>query len=418
MKKWLILGIILAITIPVTLFFYPYPPLQPPKANDTGATQEGVEELVNANNKFAFEFYSELLKTSNKDENIFYSPYSIFSALAITFEGAEGQTAEEMKSTLHLPTNVTLLRPNFAAIYNSINAKTGNYELRTGNALWIQKDYPISEDYKKVVEEYYGGKAANVDFERETEKSRETINSFIAEQTNNKIKELIPKEALTSDTRLVITNAIYFKGMWQWQFNKSKTYEEDFKVASNKTVKVQMMHMEPKDEVFNYTELDNLQILELPYKNGSVSMLILLPKTNIEEIEANLTYEKLKEYRSMLKETELSDIYLPRFEFSTKYNLNQILENLGMKTAFDPLTANFSKLTNVERLYISLVLHQAYINVSEEGTEAAGATAVIISKVSKPSGIVFKVDHPFIFIIQERSTGNILFMGKVVDPTK
>jgi len=418
MKKWLILGIVLTITIPVTLFFYPYPPLQPPKANDTGATQEGVEELVNANNRFAFEFYSELLKTGNKDENIFYSPYSIFSALAITFEGAGGQTAEEMKSTLHLPTNVTLLRPNFAAIYNNINAKTGNYELRTGNALWIQKDYPISEDYKKVVEEYYGGKAANVDFERETEKSRETINSFIAEQTNNKIKELIPKEALTSDTRLVITNAIYFKGVWQWQFNKSKTYEEDFKVAPNKTVKVQMMHMKPKDEVFNYTELDNLQILELPYKNGSVSMLILLPKTNIEEIEANLTYEKLKEYRSMLKETELSDIYLPRFEFSTKYNLNQILENLGMKTAFDPLTANFSKLTNAERLYISLVLHQAYINVSEEGTEAAGATAVIISKASKPSEIVFKVDHPFIFIIQERTTGNILFMGKLVDPTK
>ena len=406
-KKWLIVGLVLAITLPVVYFLYPYPPLQPPLANDTGWTQEGVQQVVNANNKFAFELYSQLAK--NETGNIFYSPYSIFSALTMTYEGAGGETAEEMKNVLHLP-ETSILRPNFARIYNEINKRTNAYELRTGNALWLQKDYPFYDNYKKIVEEYYGGKAANVDFEKETEKSRETINSFIAEQTNNKIKELIPNGVLTHETVAVLTNAIYFKGTWEYKFDKSQTREEDFKVTSNKTVKVQMMRM--SDVKLNYSDLGNLQILELPYKGGEISMLILLPRGDLKDIESNLTLEKISQYRSRMMETEIS-VSLPKFEFSTKYELGGTLQNLGMKKAFG--VADFSRMSpNGKGLFISFVLHQAYIKVDEEGTEAAAATAVGISKTA---AMTFRADHPFIFIIQERKTGNILFIGRVVDPT-
>ena len=187
-KKILTFGIALlmvaVVTAAVVLFLYPYEPKQLHKASDTGWTQQGVQEVVNANNQFAFDLYSELSKSETG--NIFYSPYSISTALAMTYEGAKGQTAEEMKSIFHFPEN-SILRPNFAKIYNDINEAGKAYELRTDNALWVQQDYPLLEDYIDRVEKYYGGKAANLDFMKETEKSRQTINSFIEEQTNNKI---------------------------------------------------------------------------------------------------------------------------------------------------------------------------------------------------------------------------------------
>ena len=183
-----------------------------PLVDDTSSTKQGIQMVVDANNKFAFDLYSQLNKTEKG--NIFYSPYSISAALAMTYEGAKGQTADEIKSVFHFPED-SILRPNFARIYNEINKNEEDYESRTGNALWIQKDYPFLEDYINIVEKYYGGKASNLDFVKEAEKSRQTINSFIEEQTNGKIKDLIPKGVLDSLTRLVLTNAIYFKGTWQ-----------------------------------------------------------------------------------------------------------------------------------------------------------------------------------------------------------
>jgi len=408
------LALFLVIIATAAIFFpYPYEPTQPPKANDTGLTKEGVQEVVNANNKFALELYSELNK--EEKENIFFSPYSIFSALAITYEGARGQTAEEIKSVFHFP-ETNILRPNFAAIYNEINKGYKDYELRTGNALWIQKDYPLLEDYTKSVKEYYGAKAANLDFARETEKSRQTINEFIENQTNGKIKDLIPQGFLIPQTRLVITNAIYFKGTWEWEFDPTETKEMDFKINPNNTAKVPMMHMEPKNVFFNYTETEDLQILELPYKGNEISMLILLSKEN-KTIEP-LTIEKIEEWKEEMRETELEAIYLPKFEFKTKYNLNDILKTLGMKSAFDPGKADFSGMTITEKVWIDFVLHQAYVKVDEKGTEAAAATAVGILGTGLVSKPIFKADHPFIFIIQQKATGNILFLGKVVDPTK
>jgi serpin B len=415
MKKFLMIGIILLLvsvaTASTVLFLYPYPPKEPPRADDTGWTKEGVQEVVNGNNKFALELYSELSKSEKG--NIFFSPYSISSALAIVYEGARGRTAEEIKSVFHFPSYETL-RPNFAAIYNSINKGYKDYELRTGNALWVQQSFPLLEEYTSTVERYYGGKATNLDFVGETEKSRETINSFIEEQTNGKIKDLIPQGFLSPQTVLVITNAIYFKGTWVWEFDPKETREMDFKISSNNTIKVPMMFMKPSEKArFNYTETDDLQILELPYKGGKISMLILLPKGDLSSIEP-LTLEKIEEWKSKMKETELDSIYLPKFEFKAKYFLNDNLKRLGMPTAFTP-SADFSGIT-AGNIWISSVIHEGYVKVDEKGTEAAAATAVIIARAIR--GNVFRADHPFIFIIQERDTGNILFLGRVVNPTQ
>ncbi|MGC8885406.1 MAG: serpin family protein [Candidatus Nanoarchaeia archaeon] len=415
-KKVLIIGIaLLMVAVSATatvLFLFPYEPKHPPKADDSGSTQQGIQEVVNANNQFAFELYSELSKA--QDGNIFYSPYSIFAALAMTYEGARGQTAEEMKSVFHFPEN-DILRPNFAAIYNNINKGYRDYELRTGNALWVQQDYSLLKDYMSRVEKYYGGKAANVDFVKETEKSRQTINSFIEEQTNNKIKELIPPDILNPSTILVLTNAIYFKGTWVWEFDPKDTQEMDFKINSTNVVKVPMMHMKPDKARFNYADLGDLQILELPYKGKKISMLILLPTKNLSNIESSLTAEKLSEYKKQMQETEL-DIYLPKFEFNTKYFMKNTLSALGMPTAFT-YSADFTGMSPTGGLYIREVIHQAYVKVDEKGTEAAAATAVVMEKAFVLRNI-FRADHPFIFIIQEKETGNILFMGRVIDPTK
>ncbi|MEM7819777.1 MAG: serpin family protein [Candidatus Aenigmatarchaeota archaeon] len=419
MNKILINGIIVLfmvsiVTAGAVLFIFPYEPKQPPKADDTGFTSQGVQEVVNANNKFAFDLYSELDKSEKG--NIFYSPYSIFAALAIAYEGTKGKTADEIKSVFHFPEN-DILRPNFAAIYNEINKGYKDYELRTGNALWVQQDYPLLEDYTNRVERYYGGKAANVDFVKETEKSRQTINSFIEEQTNNKIKDLLPPSSLSPLIRLIITNAIYFKGTWVWQFDPKDTREMDFKITPTNVVKVPTMYMKPDKAMFNYADLGDLQILELPYKSEEISMLILLPTENLDIIESSLTPEKLEEWKSKMQETRLDAIYLPKFEFNTKYSLKDILSTLGMPTAFDMNLADFSGMTTAEKIWIDFIIHQAYVKVDEKGTEAAATTAIGMMGSAAQRNI-FKADHPFIFIIQQKDTGNILFIGRVVDPTK
>jgi len=398
-------------TVPESLSS-PYDSKEPPRVDDTGSASQGIQEVVNGNNKFAFELYSQLSKSENG--NVFYSPYSIFSALAMTYEGARGKTAEEMKSVFHFP-ELDILRPNFAVIYNEINKGAKEYELRTGNALWVQHDFPLLNDYTSIVERYYGGKTANLDFVKETEKSRQIINRFIEEQTNKKIKDLIPPGYLNILTRLVLTNAIYFKGTWQWQFDVSETTIGDFKITPDNIIKVPMMKMRPEKATFNYAETEDLQILELPYKGNKISMLILLPRRDLNSIESSLTAEKLNEYKSKMKNTKLTLISLPKFEFDCKYFLEDVLSTLGMSTVFSE-EADFSGMTGSRNLFIDQVIHQAYVMVDEKGTEAAGATAVVMKGLSVAEPIVFRADHPFIFLIQEKATGIILFVGKVVNP--
>lgn len=417
-----------AVSATVIYFMFPYDPKQPPKTDDTGSTLEGIQQVINANNQFAFDLYSILAKS--EDGNIFYSPYSISAALAMTNEGAKGETSDEIKSVFHFP-DFDILRPNFAAIYNNINKKNEVYELRTGNALWAQYDYDFLENYINNVERYYGGKVANLDFVTETEKSRQTINAFIEEQTNNRIKDLIPEGMLDPLTRLVITNAIYFKGLWKWEFDESNTREHDFKITPDNIVKTPMMYMEPEDITFNYADLEKLRILELPYKGEKISMLILLPKQgeeydfmtgetivfNYTLNDIELSFEKFNEYKAQMRETELDSILLPKFEFDTKYFMKDTLSVMGMPTAFSN-NADFSGMDGTRNLYISQVIHQAFVKVDEKGTEAAAATAVIMRLTAAMPRKDFKANHPFIFIIQEIETGNILFMGKINDPTQ
>jgi serpin B len=423
----LLIGAVLTIVATVILFRYQQQQDQPPEVNDTGSTQSGIQQVVDANNQFAFDLFSELDKS--EQGNIFYSPYSISAALAMTYEGAKGQTADEMKTVFHFPES-EILRPNFAAIYNDINKENKDYELKTGNALWAQYDYKFLDDYTERVEQYYGGKVRNLDFAKETEKSRQTINTYIEDQTNNKIKDLIPEGLLDPMTRLVLTNAVYFKGTWVVEFDKSDTTDQDFKVAPDNVVKAPMMSMSPEEKSFNYADLEKLQILELPYKGDKISMLILLPKQGevfdyesgesimfdytLEDIEMSL--EKLNEYKLVMRETELNSITLPKFKFDTKYFMSETLRAMGMPTAFG--SADFSGMDGTKNLQISEVIHQAFISVDEEGTEAAAATAVIMKETAFMPRNEFRADHPFVFIIQEKETGNILFLGRVTDPTK
>jgi len=410
-KTWITLLLVLAILSTTRLLISAYDPTFPAKLDDNGWSEQGIQEVVNANNQFALDLYSKL--NEDEDGNIFYSPYSIFSSLAMTYEGAKGQTAEEMELVLHYP-DKNILRPNYAALFNNINRERTKYELRSPNALWTQNDFPFNEDYIKNIENFYGGKATNVDFINEPEKSRQIINDYIEEQTKGKIKEILPPESIDSLTKLVITNPIYFKGAWVWQFDESKTSEQNFTINPGNVVQTPMMQMASASNL-KYANLEDLEILELPFNGNEISMMILLPKSNLSVIEPSLTAEKLIEYKNQMSTKVYGNILLPKFEFDSKFFMKEVLSSLGMPNAFGG-NANFSGISSAGNLFIKDVIHQAYIKVDERGTVAAATTTSII--LMGESDSVFKADHPFIFIIQDIQTGIILFMGRVTDPSK
>ncbi len=423
-KKILIIVISIAIALAISagLFLFrgskiPVSPITPAKptpamADEAGATLEGVIAVVNAINQFAFDVYSKY--RAQEKGNIFFSPYSISTALVMTYEGAKGKTEEEIQKVFYFPKDEKIRRPNFAIIYNEINKKDKKYTLNTANALWAQKDYRFLSEYFSVVEKYYGGKVANLDFRKDAEGSRITINNWVEDRTNDRIKDLIPVGMIDATTRLVLTNAVYFKGDWLLKFDKSQTIEDDFRISPAETVKVQMMSLAGEKAKFNYAETDDLQILEMPYSGEELSMLIFLPRNNdLQRLEQFFTLEKLNKWKDMLRERKI-DVYMPKFKFETKYFMAKDLIELGMPAAFSD-AADFSGMTGERDLQISEVIHQAFVEVNEEGTEAAGATAVIMKMMAEMS-TVFRADHPFIFLIQERDTGNILFFGRVVEP--
>ena len=386
-----------------------------PMLDENGVTTEGINSVVNANNQFALEFYSNIKNKENG--NIFFSPYSISTALAMTYEGANGQTADEIQSVFHFPEDSSVRRPAFAAVYNLLNKSSSKYKLNTANALWVQKDYQLLNDYTNVIEKYYGGKATNVDFVGATEQSRQTINNWVESKTNNKIKDLFPPNSLNQYTRLVLTNAIYFKGTWAKQFDPKNTKQEDFRLSNGQTTMVSMMRLTGEDAKFNYAETNELQILEMPYDGNELSMIILLPKNDdLKSLEDLLTVEKLNEWKNQLQKKRVN-VFIPKFTFTTKYSLNENLKELGMPLAFTEV-ADFSGLDGTKSLFIQAIVHQAFVEVNEEGTEAAAATGISVGTTSVPQIETFHADHPFIFIINEKETGNILFFGKVSNPTK
>ena len=387
------------------------------KVSQAGKFDSGsaVNSVVNASNQFAFDLYSIL---KGEEGNIFFSPYSLSTAMAMTYEGARGQTAEEIRQVFYYPEDIEILRKGYAETINQINKKDKKYELRTTNALWAQNNYPFLPEYFKTVEKYYGGKVTNVDFVRDTENSRLMINKWVEDQTNNRIKDLIPQGVITPLTRLVLTNAIYFKGNWETQFPKQNTKEADFTAGADKKVRVPMMFIGGRK--FNYAENEFLQLLELPYEGNELAMLVLLPRNELSEVEPFLKPDKIKELMKDMSQEEV-DVYLPRFKFETKYLMGGeqgLLGRMGMPTAFSEMRADFSGMTGKPDLYITEVVHQAFVEVNEEGTEAAAATGIVMGIKAMLEKKVFRADHPFIFFILEKRTGTILFFGRVIDPTK
>ena len=384
-------------------------------------TTDSAKTIVEANNRFAFDLYGQLAgDKENSGENIFFSPFSISTALAITSEGARGQTADEIRAVFHLPEDNTVQREGFAEIIAGINRGASGYTLQTANALWAEQTYPFLPEYIATADRYYGAKTTNLDFINKPDESRITINRWVEEQTEDRIKDLLPPDSVNPATRMVITNAIYFKGTWVKQFDENKTAEEDFRTGSGEIVRIPMMQRTDDEAIFGYTETDTLQVLSMPYASDggkNLSMLVILPEgDDLAAVEPSLDADALAALQQSL-ESQRVRVFFPKFTMETKYFLPKTLAEMGMPTAFTG-GADFSGMDGIGGLFISNVIHQAFVEVNEEGTEAAAATAVVLMKGAAPGEEipVFQADHPFIFLIQDDETGNILFMGRVVNP--
>jgi serpin B len=386
-----------------------------------------IKEAVAGNSDFAFALYGKLKDDPNATKpkgkpngNLFFSPYSISTALAMTYAGASGNTEKQMAETLHFTLTVKRLYPALGALQKQLiqENKSRGYRLLMANALWLQKGEPLMKEFLDVTKDYYGAGISQLDFINETENSRKKINNWVEEKTEDKIKDLIPPNGVDPNTKLVLTNAIYFKGDWKTKFRWWRTRRMDFNVSAKDKIKIRLMHLK---EIFRYYEDEKMQVLELPYKSDELSMLVLLPKEieSIKEVEDTLTTEGLNALLSKMWNAKV-DVYFPRFKMTWgTFVLNNTLAALGMPDAFDPEKADFSGMNGKKNLWIDNVFHKAWIEVNEKGTEAAAATAVgMYRKGAAGLSAVFRVDHPFIFIIKDNRTGSILFMGRVMNPAE
>jgi serpin B len=374
--------------------------------------QASLVAAMQGTTEFALDLYRNLRATEG---NLFFSPYSISAALAMTYAGARADTQTQMAHALHFLPDQKQLHPAFALLAARLEeaGKKGHVQLSAANTLWPRTGYTFLKEFLNLAKKFYGVQITPVDYDDE-EAARNTINKWVEEKTEGKIKDLIASGVLDSATRLVLVNAIYFKGEWGSQFDPRLTSQAPFMVASGEPVQVPMMTCK---HAFKYTEDSDLQILELRYAGDDLTMLVLLPKEidGLEKLEESLTMENLDKWTKALSETEV-DVYLPRFELSFPFRLDDTLKSMGMVYAFSD-QADFSGMDGSQELYLGAVLHKAFVAVEEQGTEAAAATAAIMTlKAISFSPVAFRADHPFVFLIREKSTGCILFIGRVVNP--
>lgn len=366
-----------------------------------------------ANNMFAFAFLS---KVSQQDKgNIFFSPYSISNAFSMVYEGARSTTASEIQSVFHFIQDDTSRKNYVSQINSELNSPSQQYKLSVANALWIQNDYPVLPSYTDTLKQYYTANATNLDLKNDSENSRKIINTWVENKTNQKIVNLLPEGSINKDTRVVLTNAIYFKGNWTNQFEALDTSNQNFTTSQDNIVKVPMM---TKTSSFPYFEDSNMQALKMPYQGEHLSMIILLPKNNdLNELVNSLSVEKLHQLNNNMTIQSVS-AYIPKFTLDTKYTLNDYLSSMGMPSAFSPVDADFTGITGNKDLSISTAVHQAFVKVDEKGTEAAAATGAVTQATSLMlAKEVFRADHPFAFMIYDDQTGLILFLGQVANPT-
>ena len=357
-------------------------------------------------NQFTSDLYQTL--SAGNEDNLFLSPYSISTALAMVYGGARGETESQMENVLYFG-GQGATHPALSYLRTTLNGiqTKGHVELSVDNSLWPQKDYTFLPDYLAMTTEFYGSKIEPVDYMTDTEGARQKINGWVEDQTNDRIKDLIPKGMLDRMTRLVLANAIYFKGNWARQFKAEHTRPSLFRLADGTTTNVPMMSQTAD---FKLAHTPDFQALELPYEGGDLSMLILLPSKSNKLPEFNL--ETLDELQ--FNEMEVM-VQLPKFKLESSFELGDTLAALGMPLAFSG-EADFSGMAGTKNLYISDVVHKAFVEVNEEGTEAAAATAVGMRATSMPP--MFEANHPFLFLIRENLTGTFLFIGRVMDPSK
>jgi len=370
-----------------------------------------ISLVVRGNAAFSADLFSRIA-ASKPDENIFFSPHSISVALAMTYAGAGGRTAEQIASAMGFQGDPDALHGGFAALADALEQGKGLNRLEIANALWGQENYPFLQDFTGLIDRYYGGGFRTVNFKERKEEARGAINDWAAAQTSGKVRELLKPGILNELTRLVLTNAIYFRGNWAARFDPEHTAAAPFHVRPGETAEVQMMH---RAGVFKFAEMDGVKLLEMPYEGENISMVVLLPGITASGDAVPIDLGKLDGWLAAAFPGE-TEIWLPKFRFEAEYKLEEYLKGMGMTDAFSVPPADFSGLNGRKDLYITAVVHKAVIDVNEEGSEAAAATAVVIGTKMAPRKNYFRADRPFIFLIRHNDTGAILFLGRVVRP--
>ncbi len=372
------------------------------------------ENIVKGNTAFALDLYSRL---RGQEGNLFFSPYSISTALAMTYAGAHGETAEQMAKVLHFPGARENVPSAFAALDRELTAgdNSRKYQLYTANALWAQKGHPFLPTYLQLTREAFHAGLNEVDFQNATEEARQTINAWVAKETREKIKDLLAPGVVNDMTRLVLTNAIYFKGSWERPFQKARTRQEPFHLSGAPDLKVAMMHQKGH---FQYLDQPEVQVLQMPYAGKDLAFAVFLPRKvdGLADLERTLTAEKFGAYLGQLHDDQVN-VSIPKFRMTEELQLAKTLSTMGMSAAFKPGEADFSGMDGTHELSLSAVVHKAFVDVNEEGTEAAAATGIGVAatafRVDEP---VFRADHPFLFMIRDLRTQSMLFVGRLVQP--
>jgi serpin B len=396
-----------------------------PRVISPEVPSDDMAALVSSNTAFAFDLYQVLAEASGEGANLFYSPYSISAALAMTYAGAEGETEQEMAETMHVTLPETRLHPAFNALALALAERGqgaegkdgGGFRLHVVNALWGQRGYEFLQPFLDTLAQHYGAGLRLLDFSAAPEEARVTINDWVSEQTEGKIKDLIPQGAIDILTRLVLTNAIYFNAAWAEPFEVDRTDDGPFHALDDEPVMVPMMH---QTAAFGYAERDGYQVVELPYDGHELSMVILLPDMGqFTDIEEALDVQEIAGVFEALRDRQVA-LAMPKFKVESSFSLVDALIALGMPSAFSSEAADFSGMDGTHDLLITNVFHKAFVDVDEAGTEAAAATAVIVSLESAMPAEPVKVtvDRPFVFLIRDIRTGSVLFVGRVMDPSK
>lgn len=367
-------------------------------------------------NDFATRLYAKLAGTE-AGKNLFFSPFSIRVALAMCAVGAKGETRQELIDLIGAPENVDEQNRQYAALLKSVQGEGERpFQLVTANAMWGQQGFHFNTDFQEAIADFYDGALHVVNFQTEPEKAVKTINAWVSDRTRARIKELISRNVINNDTRLILTNAIYFKGRWESVFEKSATRDEDW--HGPKTCKVSMMHQKGS---YLYYEGDDFQAVNLPYKGRQLSMLVVLPRKRDGLAALENRWATQQTFRQVTDgfDSESVIISLPRFKIETEFKLKPVLCALRADLAFSD-DADFSGIADTP-LKISEVIHKAFVEVNEEGTEAKAASAVVMALCAglssrPPEPKVFKADHPFLFFIWDRKSNTVFFSGRVLDP--